>query len=374
MKITAIEPIYVGIPYKHDAPKTTLGTGEVREVMDAVYLKVETDAGITGWGEAFGFGACQISHAACKIVVRPLAVGREIDDIPGLMAELYRKTQGMSLKGPVRNALGALDIALWDIKGKALGKPIWQLLGGDGSRQQIPVYASLLRTGKAEHVERLCVSAKERGYRHIKIHEHNDETVAAVERARKTVGDDFELMLDTNCAWSSDKAVGKVKAIKPYKLKWVEEPVYPADDFGAMARVRKETGVPIAAGENLGTVPELTRLLEAGGVDYVQPDVGKFGGICEMVRAADVAQAKGVAFMPHSPVYGPILIATQHIVAALKSENLCEYYYCDLAESPMGEWAIPRDGFFRVPNGPGLGVDVDEDILARYRLPDPGSK
>jgi len=372
MKITSIEPIYVGIPYRHDAPKTTLGSGEVRHLMDAVYLKVETDAGITGWGEAFGFGACAISHAACKIVVRPLAVGRDIDDIPTLMSELYRKTQGMSLKGPVRNALGALDIALWDIAGKRLGKPIWSLLGGDGSRRTIPVYASLLRTGKAEHVARLCASAKERGYRHIKIHEHNDETIPAAEQARKIVGSDVDLMLDTNCAWQPDTAIAKLKALQPYNLKWVEEPVYPADDFTAMARVRRESGVPIAAGENVGTVPELIRLMETGAVDYVQPDVGKFGGICEMVRAVDVANAQGIAFVPHSPLYGPALIATQHIVAALKTENLCEYYYCDLAESPMGDWAIPRDGVFRVPDGPGLGATVDEDILGHYRLPDPG--
>lgn len=374
MKITSIEPIYVGIPYKHDAPRAAAGQGEARALMDAVYLKVETDAGITGWGEAFGFGACAISHVACKIIVRPLAVGREIDDIPALMAEFYRKTQGMSLKGPVRNALGALDIALWDIKGKALGKPIWQLLGGDGTRKKIPVYASLLRTGNPEHVERLCISAKSRSYKHIKIHEHNDQTVEAVARARKIGGDDIELMLDTNSPWQPDKAIEVLKALKPYKLKWVEEPVHPADDFAAIARVRKESGLPIAAGENLGTVPELTRLLEMGAVDYVQPDVGKFGGICEMVRAADVAAAKGVAFVPHSPLYGPILIATQHIVAALKAENLCEYYYCDLAESPVGQWAIPQDGFFRVPDAPGLGVEIDEDILGRYRLPEPGQQ
>jgi L-alanine-DL-glutamate epimerase-like enolase superfamily enzyme len=123
MKITAIEPIYIGIPYKHDAPKTRLGTGQVRELMDAVYLKVETDAGITGWGEAFGFSACAIAHAACDIVLKPLALGQKADDIQALMTDLYRKTQGLSLNGPARNAFSALDIALWDIKGKAEGKP-----------------------------------------------------------------------------------------------------------------------------------------------------------------------------------------------------------------------------------------------------------
>lgn len=368
MKITAITSFHVGIPYAHDAPKTRLGTGEVRELMDAVYVKVETDAGLVGWGEAFGFGACAISHAACKLVVAPLAVGRDADDVAALMGDLYRKTQGMSLKGPVRNALGALDIALWDIKGKREGRPIWRLLGGDGSRRRIPAYASLLRTGKAEHVARLCRSALSRGYRQIKIHEHNDETLDAVAQARQIVGDDVELMLDANCPWSPDRATDMAKALRPYRLKWLEEPVYPADDFAGLARTRRDGGVPLAAGENLGTVNELERLLDAGAVDYVQPDVGKFGGICEMIKGCAAANARGVAFMPHSPLYGPVLIATLHIVAGLKTENLCEYYYCDLADSPMGEWAIPRDGVFAVPDGPGLGVDPDEDILRRYLL------
>jgi L-alanine-DL-glutamate epimerase-like enolase superfamily enzyme len=368
MKITAIEPISIGIPYKHDAPKTSHGSGAVREVMDAVYLKVETDAGITGWGEVFAFGNCPLMHAASELVVKKLAVGLQIDDIPAVMADLYRRTQGMSGKGPVRNALSGLDIALWDIKGKAEGKPIWKLLGGSGSRQRIPTYASLLRTGKAEYVVRLCHSALERGYKSIKIHERNDEAIESVAKARETVGSRIDLMLDTNCAWLPNQVIEKVKALAPYNIKWVEEPVYPPDDFKMLARIRKETGVPVAAGENLGTVQELERMLEAGAVDYVQPDVAKFGGICEMMKATDMAMRYGVPLMPHSPIYGPGLIATLHIASAMKVDPTCEYFYCDLEQSPMGDWAIPKNGHLHVPDGPGLGVDVDKDVIASYRL------
>jgi D-galactarolactone cycloisomerase len=284
------------------------------------------------------------------------------------MTELYRRTQGMSLKGPVRHALSGLDIALWDIKGKAEGKPIWKLLGGDGMRKQIPVYASLLRTGNPDDVVRLCTSATQRGYRHIKLHERNEKVIEAVARARKTVGSDIDLMLDTNCAWLADEVMEKARALLPYDLKWLEEPVYPPDDFAMLARIRQEIGIPLAAGENLGTVQEFGRMLDAGAVDYIQPDVSKFGGICEMMKAVDVAQKRGAFFAPHSPIFGPGLISTLHIAAAMKAESLCEYYYCDLAESPMGDWAIPRDGFFRVPGGPGLGIEVDEDVIARRRL------
>jgi D-galactarolactone cycloisomerase len=189
-----------------------------------------------------------------------------------------------------------------------------------------------------------------------------------VARAREAVGPDIALMLDSNCAWLPDQVMDVARALLPYNLKWFEEPVYPPDDFTTLARIRKETGIPIAAGENLGTVQELKRMVDAEAVDYLQPDVTKFGGICEMVKAAEIAEAQGVSLMPHSPLYGPGLISTLHIVAAMKAEALCEYYYCDLAESPMGDWAIPQGGFMRVPDGPGLGVAVNEDIVRRYRL------
>jgi L-alanine-DL-glutamate epimerase-like enolase superfamily enzyme len=218
-------------------------------------------------------------------------------------------------------------------------------------------------------VVRLCASAKQRGYGYIKLHERNETAVASVARAREAVGGDIGLMLDTNCAWLADQVMDKARALLPYGLKWLEEPVYPPDDFATLARVRATTGMPVAAGENLGTVQEFGRMIDAGAVDYIQPDVGKFGGICEMMKAAAIAEARGVPLMPHSPLFGPVLIATLHVVAAIKTESLCEYYYCDLAESPVGHWAIPQEGYFLIPDGPGLGVEVDEDVVARYRLP-----
>lgn len=368
MKITAIETILIGIPYEHDAPKVRLSSGTIRELMDAVYIKVATDVGITGWGEAHGFSACAVTNAACNLVLKPMALGADIDDIPAVMTDLFRRTQGMSLNGPVRSALSGLEIALWDIKGKAEGKPIWKLVGGDGSKTLIAAYASLLRTGKPELVTRLCTAAVSRGYRNIKVHEKNEVVVDSMTAARETVGDDVELMLDTNCAWLPDQVIEKVRALEPIGLKWLEEPVYPTDDFTTMARIRAETGVPVAAGENLGTLQDFVRMIDAGAVDYAQPDVTKFGGIAEMMKAAAIADDRGARIEPHSPVYGPGLIATLHVIAAMKGDAMCEYYFSDLAESPLGEWAIPKDGYLRVPDGPGLGVEVDEDVIGRYRI------
>ena len=355
----------IALPYDHGAPKPTLSTGAIRTLMDAVYLRVDTDEGITGWGEAFGFGSCAITLEAAKIVVVPMVVGRDPTDVVSLMADLHRRLQSMALNGPVRYALSGLDIALWDIAGKIAGQPIHRLLGGDGSRTRLPTYASLLRTQNPADVAKISADAVSRGYRHIKLHERAVEEVAA---ARDAVGPDISLMLDTNCHWGPEQAIQMARNLQAYDLMWLEEPVFPADDFDALARIRRDGGIPIAAGENLGTLNDLRRIVEAGAVDFVQPDVTKFGGITEMWKAVQFTAGTEVAFEPHSLLYGPGLIATQHIVAAMETDAMCEFYFCDLGASPMGGAVKPVDGFMTVPQDPGLGVDVDEQVIAEYRI------
>ncbi len=354
----------IELPYQHGAPKPALGSGKIRTMMDAVYIRVDTDEGVTGWGEAFGFAACPITLAAARIAIAPLAEGRDPTDIPALMTDLHRRTQGMSLNGPVRYALSGLDIALWDIAGKIANKPIHRLLGGDGKRTRLPVYASLMRMLDADYVARVSADAVARGYRHIKLHERSVEAVAA---ARHAVGPDVALMLDTNCSWSPDQAVDMARRMEEYDLFWLEEPISPPDDFDGLARVRRDGGIALAAGENLGTINDLRRMIEAGAVDYLQPDVCKIGGITEMWKAITLAAERGVALEPHSPLYGPGLIATQHLVAAMQRDAMCEFYFCDLGASPMGDAINAVDGFMAVPDGPGLGVDIDEAVIERYR-------
>ena len=365
MKITHIEPMLIALPYDHGAPKPTLSTGATRTLMDAVYIRVDTDAGITGWGEAFGFGSCPITLEAARIMVAPLALGRDPTDIATLMDDLLRRLQSMALNGPVRYALSGLDIALWDIAGKIAGQPIHRLLGGEGTRTRLPVYASLLRMQNPAYVAKVSAEVASRGYRHIKLHERTVEDVAV---ARDAVGASLALMLDTNCHWNPDDAVDMARRLRDYDLMWLEEPVSPADDFEALARVRRDGGIPVAAGENLGTLNDLKRMVAAGAVDFVQPDVTKFGGITEMWKAVQFAADQDVTLEPHSPLYGPGLVATQHIVAAMEADAMCEFYFCDLAASPMGDAIRSVDGFMAVPQGPGLGVEVDEQVIEKYRI------
>ncbi|HTK12496.1 MAG TPA: mandelate racemase/muconate lactonizing enzyme family protein [Xanthobacteraceae bacterium] len=359
MKITRVEPTLISVPFDE-----ALASPTGRKRQDAVYVRVETDAGVTGWGEAFGFGACAMSYLALLHVVAPLAVGRDPTDIDTLMTDLRRRTQNMSRNGPVAYALSALDIALWDIAGKIAGKALHVLLGGM-RKTEIPAYASLLRLGAPDEVARVARLAVDRGYKHIKLHERTVEAVAA---ARTAVGSDIGLMLDTNCSWDLNQAVKMAAALQPYDLAWLEEPVYPPDDFDALATLRAQGVMPIAAGENLGNIQDVRHILDAGAVDIVQPDVAKMGGVTEMMKALPMARSAGIKAEPHSPLYGPALIATLHIIAALPEDVMCEFYFADMDATPIGDIATPKDGVFGIPRGPGLGIDVDEDVLKRYRV------
>jgi D-galactarolactone cycloisomerase len=365
MKIRKVAATHVAIPYQHGGPTTVFAIGSARATMDSVYVRVDTDEGVTGWGEAFGFGACPVTVAAVERVVAPLAIGRDTDDIAALLHDIRRRVQNMGHNGPVGFALSGFDTALWDIAGKQAGQPIHRLLGG-AHKSRIPAYASLLRLNTPEHVRNLCAAAMARGYRDIKLHERTVETVAA---AREVTGPDLPLMLDTNCTWTVDEAIEMATALRPFDLTWLEEPLYPPDDHAGLARIRREGGVPTAAGENLGNVNDFRQMLDADAVDFMQPDTNKIGGITEMRKAIDLARARGVAVDPHSPFYGPGLIATLHLIAAMPEQDVMgEFFYADLEASPIGDIIYPRDGYFAVPDGPGLGIEVDEKILQRYRV------
>ena len=363
MKIIRVEPILIAVPYEHGGPKPMRPFGPWTH-METLFVRIDADAGLTGWGEGFGFAASPLTREAVSRMVAPLCVGREFSDVPSFMTDLQRKLHAMGRHGPVSFALAGIDIALWDLLGKAKGVPLHRLIG-EATRQRIPTYASLLRYGKPELVARFTRQAVERGYRAIKLHEHLVETVAP---GREAAGADIALMVDTNCAWTADEALAMARKLKAFNLAWLEEPVDPVDDYDAMARIRRETGVIVAAGENIGTVGEAQRAMELGALDIFQPSVTKIGGIATMCKAIAMAQQRGVRVMPHSPYFGPGLIATLHVIAACLPDSMCERFYCELEATPLGAAIEARDGHMQVPQGPGLGIDVDEAVIARYRV------
>ena len=362
MKISRVETTVVKIPYRHGGPPTGFG-GRVWTTLDTLLVRVDTDAGITGWGEAFGYNVIPATKAAIDELIGPLVIGRDAAAIADLSREVQRTLHNFGRGGPVIYGVSGIDIALWDIAGKAAQQPLHRLLGRAG-RDAIPAYASLMRYGDPELVASKTGEAVERGYRYVKLHERD---VATVRAAREAAGAEVAIMLDTNCPWTVSEAVAMAHALDPYHLYWLEEPVWPPEDYAGLAEVRRATRIPIAAGENAGGVTDLTHMMDARAVNYVQPSVTKIGGVSAMSAVLTLAASREVAVVPHAPDFGPGLLATLHVLAAAPAPPLFERLYVDLDASLFGTFVDPAEGRLRVPDGPGLGVDPDPGVVARFR-------
>jgi len=361
MKIARIEPIVVAVPYDYGAPP---GTAKRWPKMETLLVRVETDDGVVGWGEAFGFAGCAATRTAIETLVTPHAIGRDARDIAGTMAHLQRVLHLYGRSGPIVYALSGLDIALWDIAGKLAGMPLYLMLGGQPV-ERIPAYASLLRYDNPDVAARNAADAVGCGYKSIKLHEIG---VAEVRAVRAAIGPDIALTLDTNCRWPPEEALAQARAMEPYDLTWIEEPVWPPEDYARLGEVSRGTKVPIAVGENHTTLAEFENLIDIGRVAYVQPSVTKAGGVSEMRKIIALADARGVAVAPHSPYTGPGLAATIHVCASLAPAAACEQYYVKLEARPFDGGMGARNGFVTVPNAAGLGIDPDLDVIARYRV------
>jgi L-alanine-DL-glutamate epimerase-like enolase superfamily enzyme len=165
-----------------------------------------------------------------------------------------------------------------------------------------------------------------------------------------------------------DESIAIAREWADMKLAWIEEPIYPPDDHSGLARLRVASSAPIAAGENISNFMEFKRLLEVGAVGIAQPSITKIGGVTEMRKIFALGEANGVVVVPHSPYFGPGLLASIHVCAAAAREIPIERYYCDFAESPFGEQIIPMNGDFAVPQVPGLGVDPDMRLVEKMRV------
>ncbi len=363
MEITAVEAIELEMPFDRgvslEGDVGFLNWGK----LDFCLVRVETDAGIVGWGDAFAFQCRRPVAEAVNRMVAPRVVGRDARDIARINRDLQQALHLFGRYGVTMFAISGLDIALWDIAGKAAGLPLYRLFGAAGGAR-VPAYSSLFRYENPKLVADRVEKSLELGYERIKLHEIG---VAEVAAARAAAGPDTPLMVDVNCPWTPEKAREMARAFAPHNLHWLEEPINPPEDFPALARLRAETGVPIAAGENACTAFEFRQMLAAGAVDYAQPSVAKVGGITEFRDIAALCRAAGVQIMPHSPYFGPGFLATLHLAQALPDPGMVERIFIQ-PEAELHPGACdPEDGAFGAPSGPGLGVDPDPEVVARYR-------
>jgi L-alanine-DL-glutamate epimerase-like enolase superfamily enzyme len=363
MKIEEIETIVLRIPYTSGGPSDTqVWGGKAWQTADVLLVRIITDAGVTGWGEAFGYNIIPATKAAIDQILAPMCIGRDALAIESLMQEIQRKLHIFGRSGPIIFGLSGIDIALWDIAGKVARQPVHQLLGG--GIPQITCYASMIRYTDPKLVAINVERALTEGFRHVKLHEIE---VAPTRAARAAAGDGVGIMLDVNCPWTLREALDMAEALRPLNLRWLEEPVWPPEDHSALARIRAQGGIPIAAGENAATVAQFKHLFDAGAVDFVQPSPAKMGGVSELRKVFALAAAYNVTVMPHSFYDGPAFLAGVHVNAAFGAGSMVEWRYFDLEARLYGERAIPRDGSIVVPQESGLGFDPDPEVIRRYR-------
>ncbi len=357
MKITDIKAYPIRMPFvKRDFPMSA------RPFRVTVPVKVMTDEGITGAGEAFG----EVATARCiELLLKPALIGKNPLDIARVWEETFRTFYNSGRVGLTISALSGIEMALWDIAGKASNLPAYRLLGGL-AHDKIRAYASLPHFANHEDVGQAAEAVLKRGFTAIKLHATDVPSVAT---ARKVAGDNIDIMLDVNCAWNTVEAIKMGDKFEPYNLYWYEEPVWPVDDYDGLAEVKASVAMPLAAGENEYTARGFMNLIEKRAVDYLQPSVFKVGGILQEKKVFTLGAMHARKVVPHAWTFGPALAATLHVSFSEPNaefiESVVETPEAGLFTKPI---APPENGYWKAPEGAGLGVELDDKVLAKYGI------
>jgi len=374
MKITAVEarPISFRVP---EGQSVRLGIG--RSVKrDAVLVKVVTDEGITGWGEAHHGRAPGAIARLVDTTLRELVIGMDALDTVGVWQRVYRMqlaSHGMGAAAAM--ALSGLDLALWDIRGKAAGLPLYRLAGG-GARA-IPAYAGGISLGwqqpaaLAEEALRHVAS----GYRALKLRlgDTPARDVARVAAVRAALGDEVAVLTDANTGYRLDDARRVMPALEAHGVGWLEEP-FPPHDHRSYRLTAGFARVGLAAGENHFTRFEFHRLIEDGAVSFVQPDLSKTGGMTEALRIAALASTWKLSFNPHTSATAINMAASIHALCAVDEAG---YFEGDVTRhnpfrDQMGTapYVLDAEGCVRPLEAPGIGIEGDEEFVGAHPLID----
>ncbi len=359
-----------------------------------VVVEIQTDEGLTGIGEADAnpwvikaIIEAPGSHIM-SLGLKELMVGQDPTEPAALWDRLYKFTAMTGRRGAGICAIGALDMAVWDLYGKSTGRPVWQLLGG-AQKEFVTPYASLLPSGitldeyqrsllekaawardfgfRAAKME-VCVKGP---YAHNLLRESDDAIVELVRLCRETVGPDMAMMVDVAYAWSDWKeALRVMRRLEPFDLFFLETPL-PSDDLEGYARLAGATNIRIAAGEWLSTRFEFADLMDRGKIDVAQPDIGRVGGFTEAMRVAHMAQDRGKVVVPHCWKTGIGAAATAHFAVAASSCRYIEFLPPFVAESALRRELVQEelqiaDGKLDLPRRPGLGVELNPAAVRRF--------
>jgi L-alanine-DL-glutamate epimerase-like enolase superfamily enzyme len=370
MRIADVRAYPVSYPI---APQNRVALGIGTAVKrDAVLVKVTTDAGLVGWGEAHHGRAHTAVAKLIETTLRQLILNGDAEDIPEVWEKMYRyqlASHGMGAGACL--AISGIDLALWDIRGKALGLPLYRVLGG--TRRAIPAYAGGVSLGyqdKGELIDEARASV-DKGYKAIKVRVGDtvDKDVERMRAVHATFGKKLAILTDANIGYTLDRVRQVMPVMDELGIGWLEEP-FPAADFRSYRAAARLGRTPLAAGENHYTRFEFDRLIEDGAVRILQPDLSKSGGITEGLRIAALAAAANLPIHPHSSMTGLNHAATIHFLAAIGNGGYFEgdvsrsnKFRDELVDNP-GE--IDAEGCVWPLEKPGLGLEVDERFIERH--------
>ncbi len=346
----------------------------------ACLVEVIAEDGTVGWGECFGPAPL---NAAIVQAYAARMIGRNPLDTEAIWEDLYGAYRDQGQKGLAISALSGVDIALWDLKGRHFGVPVHRLMGG-ALRTQVRAYATgtyrVEQGDPLEYVVDEVAGYAEQGFHaaKIKIGFDVDADVALIRAVRRKVGPAFGLMLDANHGFDAIEAIALGRAVAPLDIGWFEEPVIP-EDLASYREVRRGQPIPVAGGECEFTRWGFREILETRAMDIVQPDTCAAGGLSECKKIADMAAAYGVRYVPHVWGTGIALAASLQLLAVLPHsplrrtplEPILEF---DRSEHPFRQAVLIRPlehvrGVVRIPDGPGLGIEIDRAALERFRAP-----
>ncbi len=370
MKIISVDPIHLRLPQVNERCDGS---------QETLLVRVHTDAGITGVGEVDSSGVvakaiieAPLSHKICRGLAE-CVLGQDPFEIDRLIHRMIEGSIYYGRQGAAIQAMSGIEIALWDIVGKAVGRPVYKLLGG-GFRKQFRAYASILFGDTPGETETIGKQLAAQGYRAVKfgwgpMGQSEESDIAHVRAARNGVGTEVELMVDAGLCWDTATAIRRARQFEEFNLTWLEEPLHP-DNLQGYARLSTQAPMRIAAGEEICDIGEFLALMDQGGIDVVQVDVTRVGGLARSKRIGWDSAERHRLCVNHSYKTGVNIAASLHVLAALPNSHYFEY--C-VAQGPLRQSLTKQsfpviDGDISVPEEPGLGIELNEEIVAKYRV------
>ncbi len=360
MKITDIQADYYRIPLTTVLSDSTHGEMSYFELITA---RLHSDDGVEGLGYTYttGVGGAAI-HAMITKDLASLLLQVDSRGIESIWNQMWWRLHWVGRGGAAAFAMAAVDIALWDLKSKQIGEPLWRLLGGNNNR--VKTYAGGVDLQLS--LDELCEQTHnfiESGFRALKMkvgRERLAEDVERVAKIRELIGPDVPLMIDANMIWSVEHAIRAARALADYNIFWLEEPTIP-DDIQGHAKIAREGGIPIATGENLHTIYEFQKMIHQGGISFPEPDVATVGGVTPWLKIAHLAEAYNLPVTTHG-----VHDLQVHLLAAVANASYLEVHGFGLER--FTRYAFQLDnGEAIAPDRPGHGVVLEWEALEAYR-------